>query len=92
MDTCPLFKVSDRPPAVLYWLDNCKTAKEIDMNVEVTRLPPMGTKVLYADGAGVLHARPYCETVAGKTLTPRIPPRAGKIRCEFHLESSRRPL
>jgi hypothetical protein len=51
------------------------------MNVEVMRFPPQGTKVLWADRAGVLHARRYCETVS-ETLTPRIGPHDDEPRCD----------
>ena len=50
------------------------------MNVEVMRFPPPGTKVLYADRNGVLHARPYCDT-STEALAPRIGPSDDEPRC-----------
>jgi hypothetical protein len=54
---------------------------ETDMNVEVIRMPKPGTKVLYADRTGMLHARPTCATVS-EALTPRIGPRDDEPRCQ----------
>ena len=51
------------------------------MDVEVVRLPPPGTKVLWADREGVLHARSFCYTV-NEALTPRLGPRDDEPRCE----------
>ena len=48
--------------------------------VEVIRLPPAGTNVLWMDGAGVLHARSYCYRV-NEALTPRLGPRDDEPRC-----------
>jgi hypothetical protein len=61
-------------------LANTARPKETEMNVEVTRVPPAGTKVLWADRSGVLHARSYCDTVS-EALIPRIGPRDDEPRC-----------